>query len=337
MISQRLHTINVLRGVACLWVVWYHFTLTHPILALQSSGAYGWLGVPMFFVISGFIIPHTLALADYHLRDYGIFLLKRVVRLDPAYLVTIAGILILGYLDRFAPGFKGPSLFHPSLPQVFLHLGFLNTLFDYPWLNVVFWTLAVEAQYYLFIGLTFPALVSRNWYVRIGMLLVLAASALLLTSGKFFFRYSFLFMLGFLTFYYRSQHLKRWPFLASVAIAGLGAWYTLGLPTALAGVATACAIAFLEINSSIMIFLGSISYSLYLCHLPIGGRMQRLFDKFVPGTAGSLLGLAAAIGSSLVAAWLLHRIVERPSQLWSSAIGYRSRQVAPSAFAPRVG
>lgn len=335
--QTRFHTIDTLRGIACLAVVWFHFTHSNPLAFIRYSGMYGWLGVGIFFVISGFIIPHTLALAKYDLRDYGSFLLKRIVRLDPAYLVTIAAILILGYLDQFAPGYRGPSPFQPTLPQVLLHLGYLNAVFDYPWLNVVFWSLAVEFQYYLFIGLVFPILVSRHLFLRVTMFVALSASALLLTSDRYFFHYLFLFMMGFLTFYFRGREMGWKAYLIGLCILGAGAFQTLGLPMAAMGVATSLVIAFVEIQSPRFAWLGHISYSLYLCHLPIGSRAARLCEKFIPGTLGSMVGLLLALAGSLFVAALLHRFVERPSQIWSSAIGYRSRQVAPSGFGPRVG
>ena len=60
----RLPTLDALRGVASLAVMWFHFTL-QPYLsndAIRRSGKYGWLGVEVFFVVSGFVIPYTMAL-----------------------------------------------------------------------------------------------------------------------------------------------------------------------------------------------------------------------------------------------------------------------------------
>jgi peptidoglycan/LPS O-acetylase OafA/YrhL len=61
--SDRIVTVDALRGVASLSVAWFHLTQPNPALApgiIKSSGAYGWLGVHIFFVISGFVIPYSL-------------------------------------------------------------------------------------------------------------------------------------------------------------------------------------------------------------------------------------------------------------------------------------
>src|SRR5215467_12962304 len=65
----RLPTLDALRGLASLAVMWFHFTKhAMPEIgdgALRLTGKYGWLGVQVFFVISGFVIPYSLQRANY--------------------------------------------------------------------------------------------------------------------------------------------------------------------------------------------------------------------------------------------------------------------------------
>ena len=82
--DQRIGVINALRGFAATWVAWGHFAGVQGHW-LRVSGTYGYLGVHIFFVISGFVIPWSLYRAAYVLRDYPRFLLKRNVRLYPPY------------------------------------------------------------------------------------------------------------------------------------------------------------------------------------------------------------------------------------------------------------
>lgn len=54
MATEKFHHLDALRGLASLAVCWFHLTLSEALPAwLRLSGAYGWLGVEVFFVISG--------------------------------------------------------------------------------------------------------------------------------------------------------------------------------------------------------------------------------------------------------------------------------------------
>lgn len=102
------------------------------------------------------------------------------------------------------------------------------------------------------------------------------------------------------------------------------------------GLTTACVIALVQVaHTHPLVFFGHISYSLYLLHVPIGGRVVNLSLRYVHSIAGECAVLVAAVGASIVAAWLLHRFVERPAQRWSSAIGYKKGTAAPTGFGPR--
>ena len=110
--TDRLAVIDLLRGIAASAVAWFHFTRGNPRFlpegALRSSGAYGWLGVEVFFVISGFIIPFALYKEGYQLRlHWKRFIAKRLIRLDPPYLACIVVAVALSYASAATPGFKG--------------------------------------------------------------------------------------------------------------------------------------------------------------------------------------------------------------------------------------
>ena len=178
--APRLQTVDALRGLAAaLAVVWYHLTFGDPkFLApgvFQSTGRYGGVGgVYAFFVISGFIIPWALNRASYGHRNLFRFMAKRMTRLDPPYLVSIAFILALGVIARPIPGFHWHPR-HVPLRQLLAHLGYANALLGYRWMNDVYWTLGIELQYYLLLALVFPIaarLPDRSQWLVPGMFIV---------------------------------------------------------------------------------------------------------------------------------------------------------------------
>ncbi len=79
-LDHRLYTVEALRGLAALAVAWSHFSWTNPhwVVSLGGLGAHG---VDVFFVISGFIIPYSLHTSAYSIRDFGRFMVRRLIRL----------------------------------------------------------------------------------------------------------------------------------------------------------------------------------------------------------------------------------------------------------------
>ncbi len=324
--SRRIESLDALRGLAALSVCWFHFTNGNPeFLAsgwLRASGIYGWMGVDVFFVISGFVIPYSLHNSGYKLGHYFTFVLKRIVRLDPPYLAAIAITIVLGYLSAMSPSFRGQTP-HLSIPQVLLHFAYLNVFFGYQWLNPVFWTLAIEFQYYLAVGFVFPLLSSSRLEIRMLSFIALGILAFLVPSISFIFHYLFLFMLGIATFQYWTRLVGLKGYLAMLLALGAGAALTLGFGVGALGLGTACVIAFVRLKKfALLKFLGAISYSLYLLHVPVGGRVVGLSLRFVHTMGGKVLTVLLALGVAIVAAYLLYWFVERPAQRWSSSISY---------------
>jgi len=283
---------------------------------------YGWMGVDVFFVISGFVIPYSLHKSGYKIGHYFTFVLKRIVRLDPPYLAAIAITIVLGYMSAIAPSFRGQTP-HLSIPQVLLHFAYLNVFFGYEWLNPVFWTLAIEFQYYLAVGLVFPLLSSSRVEIRMFSFIVLGILAFLVPSISFIFHYLFLFMLGIATFQYWIGLVGLKFYLLMLLALGAGAALTLGFGVGAVGLGTACTIAFVRLRKFAPLkFLGAISYSLYLLHVPVAGRVIGLSLRFVHSMGGKVLTAWLAVGVAIVAAYLLYRFVEKPAQRWSSSISY---------------
>lgn len=331
--ASRIEIADQLRGLAALAVAWFHFTHGGTLATgwLKDSGAHGWLGVEVFFVISGFVIPYSMARAGYRLSDWSAFLGKRLLRLHPPYLAAVALALVLLYASAATPWFRGPD---PAVDsrQVLLHLGYLNDIAGVPWLNPVFWSLAIELQFYLVVALAFPLLAHGEPAMRWACLAVFCALGLAVPGKEFVFMFAPVFALGMLAWWQSSGRMSGAAFLLGVlALAALIAAtraVEVAVPTAIAalliGSVTARPIGWLA-------FAGAISYSFYLVHLPVGGRVVNLGLRFADGAPAQALVLLLALAASIAAAVVMHRLVELPARAWSSRIGYR-RGAAPAAY-----
>ena len=208
---SRLPHIDALRGIASLAVCWYHMTNGYAETSLvRSSGSFGWLGVEVFFVLSGFIIPFAMFSGGYTLRaGWTTFVSKRILRIEPPYLLAILLVFALWDLSAMVPGFKGSPPPDFISTQTLLHAGYLAGIAGYPSFNPVFWTLAIEFQFYLLVSLVFGWLSHKTLHIVLLMDLTLLFSSLLLSSDLFVFRYLGLFMLGIVAFQYQAKLLTQ--------------------------------------------------------------------------------------------------------------------------------
>jgi hypothetical protein len=101
---KRISVVEAMRALASISVALFHFCSQLYSTGAQLVTSYGWLGVDVFFVISGFVIPLSLYGRTYGLRDFPSFFLRRLVRLEPAYLVSIAAVVVLQYASSVALG-----------------------------------------------------------------------------------------------------------------------------------------------------------------------------------------------------------------------------------------
>jgi peptidoglycan/LPS O-acetylase OafA/YrhL len=327
--KSQVTVIEPLRGFAALAVCWFHFTNGQGLLPdgwLRSSGSFGWLGVECFFVISGFVIPLSMHSGKFEfLVDWKTFFGKRFLRLEPPYLVSIFLTAGLWYLSSIAPGFAGkpPNI---SFLQLIAHLGYMNAFLHYDWINPVYWTLAIEFQYYVVISLFYFLIASPNKKISCAFTLGLAGLSFLPISGDFVLHFMVLFTFGIVTFQQyvglisRKMFYIQMLFLSAISIASLGFVIT-GI-----GISTALFIAFVRFTiPKLMSFLGTISYSIYLVHVPIGGKIVNLGKRFAHTLPTQILVLLCAFVVTILSAYILYFWVERPAKTCSSSLKYISK------------
>ncbi|MES2417955.1 MAG: acyltransferase [Bacteroidota bacterium] len=323
--KKRIPSIDMLRGIAALAVCIFHFTNGNQTYFsnnywLKEVGSIGWAGVEIFFVISGFIIPYSLYHGQYRLKNFDFFLLKRIARIEPPYFFSILIVIALSYISSLLPYFKGEA-FHINYFGLMLHVVYLVEFFNQPWLNPVFWTLAVEFQFYLLIGLIFPFINHKKTWVFLMVLTLLFCGSLVIQSQAIIFHYILYFMLGILIFNRKVKiHSGKYiwmlePLLLIIIylqfslapfVAATFAWLILSY--------------FENWENKLILWLGAISYSLYLIHVPIGGRMINFSANFFNTEVSRSFALLGALVATCIFAYLFHQLIEKPAIRLSHAI-----------------
>lgn len=315
--TGHIQVIDVMRGIAALSVAICHLggSVFEHWPELGNIFGYGQLGVHVFFVISGFVMPWSLEKTSYVFSGLLRFLARRSIRIDPPYFLTIALTLLLGLLVTLRPGYAGePYLFEPL--RFMFHLGYLIPFSEYTWYNNVFWTLAIEFQYYLIIGMVFPLMIRFKWFLFIFLIAFASVPELveIPRDDLFIFRYQGLFAMGIIAWWYRKKRLNGWLCHALALAEFALVIYQFHLPAAIAGLASYLLISLVNADISYGKWLGKISYSLYLTHPLLitlsSGIVRRLPQEFIIRIPVAL-GLT---GVALIFAYFFWKWVELPSQ-----------------------
>ncbi|HEX4850771.1 MAG TPA: acyltransferase, partial [Puia sp.] len=219
-LPKQIQSVELLRGIASSMVCYYHLARGNTNFLPDDStvkrmATWGWSGVEIFFVISGFVIPYAMFQKKYVLRNFFTFLKKRIIRIEPPYLISIVLVIFLGFISTLSPYYRGAS-FHINWPNLFGHIAYLNVFTGEKWLNDVYWSLAIEFQYYLLIAISYGLIVSKRLYLRQGFLLLFLLSSFWLKSLSFVFVYAAFFISGILLFQLVCQLIPFIEFVISM-------------------------------------------------------------------------------------------------------------------------
>lgn len=331
----------MLRGIAALMVSFFHFTWGSggsylPLSnILMGIGLQGWMGVEIFFVISGFIIPYSMFVNDYSLDKIFIFLKKRIIRIEPPYLISVALAIVLNYISTLSPFYRGAP-FKPDWWNALGHVAYLNAFTGQPWLNPVYWTLNLEFQYYLLIALLFSLVVSPKWYRRLLFFAgFIVASLVAPRNDSFIFYYAGYFLAGIVLFQFYCRIIGKTEFLVLLLATCGVLFYRQGIILFLLTGATVSVILFVKKVPAFMKWLGMISYSLYLLHPLIGGRVMNLTDAIVHNQTLRSIMVFVALAVSVASAALYYRFIEKPFKSRAAMIKYDQPVLTdPEALSP---
>ncbi len=322
---NRIYELDYLRGLAALSVVFYHLTLWYDFEMLDiTTGkfyfSYGNMGVQLFFMISGFVIFMSL-------RNTGKpsdFIISRFSRLYPAYWAAIFFSLL------FVSVFENPLNFDDvSLKRLLINLTMLQHVFRVKDIDGAYWTLYIEIIFYflMFILYLLKQLKKIEWWVFAWILVAIAAHyrdlpgenileeililrhAPLFAAGMMFYRikageaglftYFNIFLSGFAVYLHLSLFDKTKELFAIISFFYLTFFYL-----ARDGK---------FFRSSILSFLGSISYSLYLIHENVG--MTIIFNlKSIRDSQWFYLPISISIVVFFAAGMTF--FIERPLSRW---------------------
>lgn len=299
----RLQGLDGLRGLAALLVFAQHFLFIlnkhgHAWAdAIISTVDLGKFGVSLFFLISGFVIPFSLQ------KGLAAFWIGRAARLLPALWLSMLFCVALGYQVQ-------------SGAQLFANAFMVTMPMDQANISAPYWTLGWEMYFYGIVSLAFIF----GWLKSprtFGLLAIGFAFGIFYDARSTYLLFMFAGTLLRMVLIDNNEGAKRWLCAALGILAGIiFLWALFGSrpPEFFTALVLAPPVFLLLWNRAphpALIWLGNVSYSLYLFHLPILDALDKL-----PTLAFTALGLALP----LVAAGLVYRYVEKPAMALGKAV-----------------
>ncbi len=361
---ENLKPLTTLRIFAAAWVVLYHYW---PLLvAGPRPGAVekGYLGVELFFVLSGFILCHVYLQSFGEKRfSYGSFLWARLARIYPMHLATLAGLgLLIAVASALGFAAGDQVLVWSSLPAQLLLLQAWGLGLEGGW-NHPSWSISAEWFAYV----SFPAFAAVFWPLRDRPWIALAGASLLVVALNLIFpilaghaltsattawgalRIVPCFALGCAAYLlWRRQAVTSQAaakLLTATLLVAIAAGAGLQVPDMvmvllfgglILGLASLASTGSNLMGSRLGVYLGEVSFAVYMVCIPWEMVFTRAAQKLLDLPEGLLpwpvWGLMFA--GVVPAAMVLHHLVERPARnamrAWEVS-GFRFRPTSPSA------
>ena len=334
---SRVPCLDLLRLLAVAAVVFYHYGFWGPaahdvpqvaLPSLAPFAQYGFLGVPVFFVISGFVIAYSA-----EGRTPTGFAIARFSRIYPTFVLcmsmTFAAILMLG-----APHFEATAA------QWFANLFIAAPAFGESYVDTSYWSLVIEVIFYAWVAVFLALGLFPRHIDRIILVWLAITFANELTIDAPIFEKLFMaddsgfFAVGLLIYeHYRGRRDARLYGILALAtgtavfqavhkLERLGV-HTNGIFDArivaaicvisIAVVFLATRIKRVPLPSRLVLAAGGITYPLYLLHMQLG----YVFFTAIAPTEYAGLCTAAIIAGAVLLAWIVWRYVERPAHRWT--------------------
>lgn len=356
--SKRIVELDVLRALAAINLVLFHFTHVYSVKYGYSSDlgfefVYGKYGVSTFFMLSGFVNALTIL----RKRQPKEFIASRVIRIIPSYYLTIGMNLVLLTMlpmSGFYPMYTGE--------QVAANLTIVPGLFGQECMEPVTWTLQIEVLFYGLILLMFVCGALRKplqmmaWYLVLCVVGIFSIEYLTsidanprILAGLTFARkllildYMPLFFIGMLAHQiWNKSGAIRWN-LAGIVVSAIVFHvidrhdYNPAATVLMIGTLFLSAygkLPFLRLKP--LVFISTISYSLYLLHNNLGCafiyRMEQLgFSPIMSMVAGIVF---ITIVSTIVTFWIERPISNQLRKIWNWSKAYFAKPSQANSTTP---
>lgn len=166
--QQRISTLDGLRLIAIMMVMFGHYYNFSKNDIIRVIAIYGYIGVPFFFIISGFVIYMSLEKC----KNYTEFLKKRYLRLAPAmFICSTITFLFFKFINNSEYYYHSRQWINYLIANTFIDPNFFNIFYNrvkFYYIDNAYWSLWVEVNFYIIMGYLYfrsPKNVIRNYVI----------------------------------------------------------------------------------------------------------------------------------------------------------------------------
>jgi peptidoglycan/LPS O-acetylase OafA/YrhL len=303
---------------------------------LHANLSAGHFGVPMFFVLSGFVIAYAVRGHRVDAAYFGRFTLRRSIRLGLPYWASMAVAIAFLQLKAVA---THTQVALPTPGEFAAHAVYLQDVLGVHQISAVYWSLCYEMQFYLLFCLLVAAAQRCRFPIFAAAAIVSLAWPLTgLHVPGLCLPYWHGFLIGVFACWALNGLLRPAYFgLYAAALVALWLWqqdrFTLVCVATAAVIYAAGAAHKMDtwLRWPVLQFLGMVSYSLYLIHNPVMGAGFNVAYRALPHTAiGEFVALLAVLALVFAAAFAFWWLIERTSTGLSRRLSLPERDHVPA-------
>lgn len=318
--DKKTNYLTSIRGIACLIVIIAHILASIPSIGVYVSGC-GKIGVWLFFVLSAFLLTLQWMKEDkVNIKNIKNFYIKRFFRIYPCYIVTLIVALIIGYFDNFVDIIKHTFLiegighlwtipvefiFYIIIPFLFIILKKMkNTKF-----KILFLCILIIIFEVIFPYTSFPVnSININWYIPVFLIGVILAYCYKYFESKQMKNIAFdiLFCVVIILMLISVPYFKSLIFNINPDnyLQNKYLYFAIGWSIIIVSIQNSKYIIKYLNNTKIFMFLGNISFPLYLIHFIVLSKLNMMNNLILKSILVFVISIILSIG--------MNKLIETP-------------------------
>jgi peptidoglycan/LPS O-acetylase OafA/YrhL len=311
--------------IAALSVSLFHFLkhsdhtgllIDHPAKWLEKCIEILFATVFIFFAISGYVIPAHLKKNKYSIDQIVPFLVRRMIRIYIPFLVCILAYILLDFVFKFINLETFQLNVNQLLANITLTVNFTHSTFY----NPIFWTLAIEVQFYILIAFVYPLLSKlTNQFEFILLGILIAFIGYFFKDVRFVFCYFPMIFSGYFLLLFENKQINFPTVCGIILLQIIVIGFTFSVIVSvifglfLAGY-------FVRFKKVIWPQFALKTYSFYLFHGLLGGTFLYFTARHVHSNVAIISVVFLAVIFSILGSWLTFYLFEKPALRFSKRI-----------------